>query len=62
VICVQENEDLFMYLYDGGKFIKALELESLLRENVEIDWKKAIRAAYPREDSVLDYVYYRTTK
>jgi hypothetical protein len=29
VIVIQENEDLFMYLYNGSKFIKALELESL---------------------------------
>lgn len=29
VISIQENEDLFMYLYNGSKFIKALELESL---------------------------------
>lgn len=29
VLSIQENEDLFMYLYNGGKFIREVELESL---------------------------------
>lgn len=29
LLSIQENEDLFMYLYNGGKFIREVELESL---------------------------------
>jgi hypothetical protein len=29
VLSIQENEDLFMYLYNGGNFIREVELESL---------------------------------
>jgi hypothetical protein len=38
VLSIQENEDLFMYLYNGGKFIREVELESLFNpEDVVIE-------------------------
>jgi hypothetical protein len=38
VLSIQENEDVFMYLYNGGKFIREVELESLFNpEDVVIE-------------------------
>jgi pyruvate dehydrogenase E1 component alpha subunit len=44
------------------KEVEILELESHVRESVEADWNHAIKAAYPKEDSLLDHVYFRATK
>ena len=38
VLSIQENGDFFMYLYNGGKFISEVELESLFNpEDVAIE-------------------------
>lgn len=39
-----------------------LEIESSINENIEFDWNKAINADYPREESLLDHVYFEVTK
>ena len=41
---------------------KILELECSVKENIELDWNRAINADYPSEDSLLDHVYFGVTK
>jgi hypothetical protein len=38
MLSIQENEDVFMYLYNGGEFLREVELESLFNpEDAVID-------------------------